>query len=279
MDRKEEKGSPEPKPRYVWDPKKLAWVEITEPEVQESVTERADVEPKPEEVLEEVKAETRVEEVSGEAAAESAPVKEAVEAGGLRYRGAMARLVAFLVDAIVLYIILFVFDQVSGAQVLVNTVSGEVVNNIGWRQVVFIVILLVYFLGFWAWRGQTPGKMLVGAKIVKRDGSRIGIVRALLRFIGYFLYLVLVALSGTRLIILVLLIIVALVVIALNKRKRGIHDFIAGTVVVNSRAPKPQPVEAEASAAPETDELTGTSEVSEPSVTSEPEADKTEPDK
>jgi len=51
MNQEEKKGSSEPKPRYVWDPKKLAWVETTEPEIQEPATERAAVEPKPEEVL------------------------------------------------------------------------------------------------------------------------------------------------------------------------------------------------------------------------------------
>ena len=279
MDRKE-KGSSVPKPRYVWDPKKLAWVETTEAETtEEAVPEKAAVEPTREEVLEEVKAKTGAEEVSGEAAAESAPVKGAVEAGGLQYRGAGIRLVAFIVDAIVLYIILLLINQVSGSQVLVNTASGEIVSKLGWHQGVTIAILLAYYVGLWTWRGQTPGKMLVGAKIVKRDGSRIGIVRALLRFGVYFLYLVVVALTGTRLLILFVIIIVACMIIALNKRKRGIHDFIAGTVVVNSRAPKPQPVDAEAVDVSEEAEASSASEESEPSVASEPETDKTEPEK
>jgi hypothetical protein len=38
MDRNEEKGSPEVKPRYVWDPKKLAWVETTEAETTEEAS-------------------------------------------------------------------------------------------------------------------------------------------------------------------------------------------------------------------------------------------------
>jgi len=264
MDQEEEKGLSGPKPRYVWDPKKLAWVEITEAATEEPASEKAAVEPKSDEVLEEAKVEARAEEVAGEAVVEGAPAEAVAEAVGPQYRGAGIRLVAFIFDAIVLMIIGYLFNQVSGSQSLINAASGEAVNRLTWQTGVFIGILLVYFVGFWAWRGQTPGKMLMGAKIVKNDGGKIGIGRALLRFIVYFLYLMvggfgLLALAGAT--------IVALVIVALNKRKRGIHDFIAGTVVVDSRAPAPQLVEAEASSA---------SEVSEPPVASEPETDKQE---
>jgi uncharacterized RDD family membrane protein YckC len=122
----------------------------------------------------------------------------------------------------------------------------------------FAAIILFYFVGFWAWRGQTPGKMLIGAKIVKKDGRPIGIGRALLRFFVYFLYLLLWGFAGSRLIVLFVIIIIALIILAFNRRKRGIHDFIAGTVVIKSRPKKPMPVEYE------------------PSVASEPETDKQE---
>jgi uncharacterized RDD family membrane protein YckC len=288
MDRKEKKGSSEAKTRYVWDPKKLAWVEITEPEVQESVTERSAVEPKPEEVSEEVKAETRAEEVPGEVAAETraeevlseaavegAPAKGAVEAGGLQYRGVGLRLLAFIVDGIVLLIISYLLNVATGTQIFVNTASNKIMPTATWHQWVFLVILIAYFAGFWAWRGQTPGKMLVGAKIVKKDGSDIGIVRSLLRFIGYFLYLVVVALTGTRLIILIVMIIFGLIIVVLNKRKQGIHDFIAGTVVINSRRKELEPAEA----VEDVEVAEATEETAEPLNTSEPGTDKTEQDK
>lgn len=295
MDRKEEKGSPEAKPRYVWDPKKLAWVEITEPEVQESVTESAAVEPKPEKVSEEVKAESRVEEVSGEAAIESAPVEEVTkaeevagealmegapagavaEAGREKYRGAGIRLLAFIVDGIILVIISYLINAATGTQLFVNTTSGNIISSSTWHQWVFLVILIAYFVGFWAWRGQTPGKMLIGAKIVKTDGSNIGIVRSILRFVGYFLCLLVVALTGARLIILIVVIIVALIIIVANKKKRGIHDFIAGTVVINSRRKELEP----AQAVEDVEVAEATEETTEPLNTSEPETDKTEQDK
>jgi len=278
MDLEDRKGSPEPKPRYVWDPKKLAWVETTEPEIQEPVTEKA-AEPRREQVLEEAAVEAKAEEVAGEALVEGAPAEAVAEVGGLQYKGAAIRLLALIVDCIILLIIFYLFNLVSGSRLLVNTVSEEVFNSLTWHQWALLGILGVYFVSFWAWRGQTPGKMLLGVKIVKSDGSRIGIVRVLVRFIVYFLYLLLWGLVGARVPLLVVLLIVILIIIAVNKKKRGIHDFIAGTVVINSRAPAPQPVEAEAVEEAETAEASSAGEASEPPVAIEPETDKTDQDK
>lgn len=281
MNQEEKKGSPEPKPRYVWDPKKLAWVETTEPETQEPATERAAVEPKPEAVSEEAKVEAKAEEVTGEAAVEGAPVKgAAVAAVGPQYRGAFVRLLALIVDGIVLIVLATILGRVSGSHSALNAVTGTVSTIYSsWQSWLFLAVFLVYCVGFWTWRGQTPGKMLMGAKIVKTNGKPIGIGRALLRFVVYFLYILLWGLASSRLLVVFLVIIGAFLIIAFNKRKRGIHDFVAGTVVINSRAPKLQPVEAESAEvaeAPEAAEPTSTSEPSEPSGASEPETDKQE---
>jgi len=276
MNQEEKKGSSEPKPRYVWDPKKLAWVETTEPEIQEPAQERAAVEPKPAEVLEEAKVEAKAEEVTSEAAVEGALVGGAAVAAGPRYKGAVIRLVAFFVDLVMLLIISIIVGRLPGfGGVVLNTPTGtKLVAQVSvWQEWVYLVIIIVFFVGFWTWRGQTPGKMVTGAKLVKADGSPIGIRRAILRFAVFFLYLMLWAALGASLGVLVAIVIGALIVTPFNKKRKAIHDFIAGTVVVDSRAPKPQPVEAEAA---DSDEAT---ETAEPSVASEPETDKTEQDK
>jgi len=281
MNPEEKKGASEPKPRYVWDPKKLAWVETTEPEIQEPAMERAAVEPKPEEVLEEAKVEAKAEADTGEAVEEVAAVEGAkVEAGGLRYKGPGVRFVAFVGDLVVFLVISIILGQVPGVSGIVNSVSdARTVSFAAWQQWMYIGIITAYFVGFWTWRGQTPGKMVTGLKIVKTDGSPIGIRRAVLRFIVFFLYLMLWASLSVSIGVLFAIIIGALIITAFNKKRKGIHDFIAGTVVINSRAPKPEPVEVEASEVPEAAELPGTSELSEPPVASEPETDKTEQDK
>jgi hypothetical protein len=82
--------------------------------------------------------------------------------------------------------------------------------------------------------------MLFRAKVVRRDGSDIGVGRALLRWLCYFmpaygLITWLGGLVGTWLMILLPL--ASIAVAAFSREKRGIHDLIAGTVVVDATAP------------------------------------------
>jgi uncharacterized RDD family membrane protein YckC len=246
MSEKSDSGATERKPAYVWDPQKLAWVEATEKEV-EPATPKA----------EETKAEARAEEVALEAPKEKAAqetVQEARlaaitgEAGGLQYRGAWLRLGGFLVDFIVL--------------VLIGYALSRVVHMPGYA---FYGIQFVYFVGFWWWRGQTPGKMLIRARVVKRDGSPVGLVRSILRYIIFGIYFFLIGLLGGGLVPYLIIGVIAFLVIAFTRRKRGLHDFVAGTVVVDSRTAAPQAVATES---------TDTSETAEEPDTGEPETDK-----
>jgi len=227
--------------------------------------------------LEEAKVEAKAEEVTGEAAVEGAPVEvAAIAAAGPQYKGAVIRFVAFFIDLVMFLIISIIIGHLPGfGGVVLNTATGtKVAADIStWQQWVYIVIVTVYFVGFWTWRGQTPGKMVTGLKVVKTDGSPIGIRRSVLRFVVFFLYLMLWAALGVSLGILVAIVVGALIVTPFNKKRKAIHDFIAGTVVINSRTPAPQPVEAEAADAAEA------AETAEPPVASEPEMDKTERDK
>jgi polar amino acid transport system permease protein len=45
----------------------------------------------------------------------------------------------------------------------------------------FVTIGLIYFLAFWSTSGQTPGKQVMGIKIVPAEGSSMGLSRAILR--------------------------------------------------------------------------------------------------
>ncbi|GAH83553.1 unnamed protein product, partial [marine sediment metagenome] len=86
------------------------------------------------------------------------------------YVGFWRRLVAYIIDGIILGAIIGVLMAIFGAQ--------QAASWLG-------VIGFIYVIGFWTWRGQTPGKMAMGVKIIKTDGSPIGIGRASLRYLGY----------------------------------------------------------------------------------------------
>lgn len=78
---------------------------------------------------------------------------------------------------------------------------------------------IVYYVGFWTWRGQTPGKMLLGLRIVRdSDAVKPGLARSILRYVGYII-------SGIPLFL-------GFIWIAFDGRKQGWHDKISGTVVL-----------------------------------------------
>ena len=81
-----------------------------------------------------------------------------------------------------------------------------------------LVISVAYWLSFWVWRGQTPGKMAVGVKIIRTDSSPVKWQCALRRFLGY--------------IVSVVTLFIGFIWVAFDGRKQGIHDKIADTYVV-----------------------------------------------
>ena len=72
------------------------------------------------------------------------------------------------------------------------------------------------------WAGYTVGKRIVGIRIVKVNGKKLGFVSMFLRVIvGWLVYVITLGVAG----------IVSAFMIGLRKDKRSIHDLIAGTYV------------------------------------------------
>lgn len=80
------------------------------------------------------------------------------------------------------------------------------------------LLSVLYFVGFWAWRGQTPGMMMLGIRIVRSDGSAIGLRKAALHYLGT-----------------VVTLFTGYITIIWDRRKQGLHDKIADTYVVRTR--------------------------------------------
>lgn len=81
--------------------------------------------------------------------------------------------------------------------------------------------LAIAILLFWRFRGATPGKMLMRAKIVKaEDLGQPSTGRLIGRFFAYFVSAIPACLGFLW--------------IAFDKRKQGWHDKLAGTVVVRT---------------------------------------------
>jgi uncharacterized RDD family membrane protein YckC len=95
--------------------------------------------------------------------------------------------------------------------------AGSSAETAGIMLAVLMAVLnLAVIPGF---TGLTLGKWATGLRIERNDGAKLGIGRALLRhFVGYPLSFALLGLG--------------FVIAAVSVHGRGLHDIIAGTIVV-----------------------------------------------
>lgn len=143
------------------------------------------------------------------------PDQEPGPAPGLAFGGFGARLVAYIVDIII-------FSVIATILLVIGTLAAFASAGVGGVLIVFTLIgiaSLAYFPYFWATSGSTPGMRMMGLQVVRDvDGGPISVGQAVLRLIGYWV-------SGAVLYL-------GYIWIFIDKRHRGWHDLIAGTVVV-----------------------------------------------
>ncbi len=147
------------------------------------------------------------------------------------YAGFWIRLLAIIIDGAILGAVIWVFFGLwplafgrgwlggsAGA-----TISYGEADALYWTMTLLIPFLMVvaYFICFWGWRGQTPGKIVMKIKIVRFTGEDTGWGDAVMRFLG-FIISVLFALIGH-------------LWIAFDSRRQGWHDKIAETYVIRAR--------------------------------------------
>jgi uncharacterized RDD family membrane protein YckC len=135
------------------------------------------------------------------------------------YVGFWSRFLAFLIDSLVLTVVLVpLMIALYGRQYfsLERQLSGQAGGV--WDWVINIALALATIL-FWRYRGATPGKMAIGAKIVDaRSGAIPSTGRLVLRFFAYIASILPLGLGFLW--------------IAFDRRKQAFHDKIARTVVI-----------------------------------------------
>jgi uncharacterized RDD family membrane protein YckC len=143
-------------------------------------------------------------------------------APGVRYADHGARLVSYVVDALIAALLTGVV-----AIVLVFVLAASVASHLGLLAggvvaLLFLAVILIpvaYFPFFWVRGGQTPGMRMFGLRVVMdRDGGPVTLGPAILRLVGYWVDTVVLYLG--------------FVWVLIDKRRRGWHDLIAGTVVI-----------------------------------------------
>jgi len=142
-----------------------------------------------------------------------------MENENLEYVGFWARVVATIVDSLLLIIVTFPFLLIFYGLDYLDS-EGLVVGPVDF--LLSYVFPIVATLVFWFWKQATPGKMALSAKIVD---ARTGNEPSAGQYIGrYFAYI----LSALPLCL-------GFLWIAFDSKKQGWHDKLAGTVVIRPK--------------------------------------------
>ena len=142
------------------------------------------------------------------------------------YGGFWHRFSALSIDIIILYIftmILFLIGNLIvplhyDSMYLTNTPSAFIYAVFFPYYGMSVLVNAAYFIYFYGTTGQTPGKKLLGLKVVRTDGKPMTLGIAFLRWVGY--------------IISKLPFFLGFIWVAFDGRKQGWHDKIAGTYVI-----------------------------------------------
>jgi uncharacterized RDD family membrane protein YckC len=158
---------------------------------------------------------SRVQMTLVEPATASTPVTE-------RYAGFWRRTLAVFLDTLVILAIGIIEGLILPAHEDFSYVgayiSFKTTSNFVWGELSGVPYTLI----FWALYGATPGKMVLGLRIVNaRTLGRVGLLRSILRYLAYFV-------SGV-------VFMLGFIWAAFDRRKQGWHDKIAGTIVIQTR--------------------------------------------
>lgn len=147
----------------------------------------------------------------------SAQAPAGTSAGEPRYVGFWLRFVAFIIDSILVTAIIYpLMAMVFGWD---NIVAGNVSTPL---SLLFELVLpAVAVIAFWIYKSATPGKMIVGARIV--DAKSLGkpsTGQLIGRYFAYYVSIIPIFLGFFW--------------IGFDGRKQGWHDKLAGTLVVRT---------------------------------------------
>ncbi len=130
--------------------------------------------------------------------------------------GFWMRVLASIIDTILLVLIIFpILYMIYGGEYFASTTMSHGALDIV-LQYLFPAVAVILF---WIYKSATPGKMIIGAKIIDANtGGPASTGKLVLRYVGYYVAAIPLMLG--------------ILWVAWDPRKQGWHDKIAGTMVV-----------------------------------------------
>jgi len=154
-------------------------------------------------------------------------VLETPAARPVEYMGLVTRGVALTIDVTILNVVAVVVGAAIALLMSTLRVPSDIEQLVALASgAVYAGWVLTYFVAFWAVDAQTLGDRVMGIRVQHPDGARIRPRRALLRF-GALLLCAIPLGAG-------------FIPVLFDARRRGLHDRIAGTVVVAGEGDHPR---------------------------------------
>jgi uncharacterized RDD family membrane protein YckC len=165
--------------------------------------------------------------------------KEEDSQSALEFAGFWRRVGAYIIDGIILGIAAYITSNVIGLllrgsinqtqltqamltqdpQAMVSAIAGPMMDLLIFSSLASFIIYWFYFAGFESSKFQaTPGKSLLGIVVTDMDGDPVTFGTATGRFLGKILS--------------ALILYIGFLMVAWTKHKQGLHDMIAGTLVI-----------------------------------------------
>ncbi|MCE5198254.1 MAG: RDD family protein [Armatimonadota bacterium] len=150
------------------------------------------------------------------------------------YAGFGIRLCAYLIDGIVLLAVAYLISKITGGSAVPANTGGPLTPEQNAKAIttalnggnngvaITNLVQALYFIGMHTAFGATLGKMAMGIKVMKEDGSPIGVGTAIVRYLA----------EGILAAVTCCLMFIS---VATSDTKRGWHDRAAGTIVVRNR--------------------------------------------
>jgi uncharacterized RDD family membrane protein YckC len=140
----------------------------------------------------------------------------------VRYTGLVTRAIALAIDALLINLVAVVVGAIVALALSTVHLASDVEDLVAAISgVVYVVWSATYFISFWSTTGQTPGAHVMQFKVHDEEtGEVLSVRRAALRLLG-------VALATIPFF-------AGFVPILFNDRRRGLQDWMARTVVVDT---------------------------------------------
>jgi uncharacterized RDD family membrane protein YckC len=143
----------------------------------------------------------------------------------LQPAGFVTRLVAFVIDQVIIATILSFLSAIVGVLFQSFRLGQFLGTGDLTLQLALIplgaagfILGLFYYVGFWLLAGQTPGKAFLGLVVIRADGRPLRPWAAIVRWLGYWL-------SG--------ILFLGYLWILIDNRRQAWHDKLARTLVVH----------------------------------------------